>query len=289
MRNDEQSAQDIPRIIHGAEISARPSMMNYGKKLDVLVPFDRIGLKKKFEWLPWWGYLFVDSGAFSVSQKTAAIQLKEYIFFLKEYGHMINHYASLDVVGDGSQSLHNWRIMRKQGLYPIPVYHDGEPLEILEEYADNCSYIGLGAVAYKSSKSRQIFFDRVFSMYPDRTKVGFHGFGVFHLGYLQRYPWRSVDASSVSTCARFGRVFWNWQTVGISERMDNKNIRQWHSDYNEAELKKKFIEYGRDYEVAKKGDKFGVEQRTFFSLDWIEEYVKIPQTYNPTFSVTSLL
>lgn len=70
MRNDEQSVKDAPMIIHGgAPITSQKQMLKYGKKVSVLVPFDTISKNKEFVWQDWWDYLFVDSGAFSVSQK----------------------------------------------------------------------------------------------------------------------------------------------------------------------------------------------------------------------------
>jgi predicted TIM-barrel fold metal-dependent hydrolase len=182
--------------------------------------------------------------------------------------------------------------MRKEGLFPIPVYHDGEPWRILEEYVDNCSYIGLGAVAYKSNKARLLFFDRIFERFPNRTKVGFHGFGVLGWNILERYPWRSVDSSTISTLGRNGIIFFAdhlAQGLVISERADPGKKQKWHSDYNENEVRRMFKEFGRDYDLACKGNTEGGFERIFFSLDYIEKYVKIPNEFKPCVKISGLL
>jgi hypothetical protein len=291
LNNDEQSPKQKPLIIHGgAPITSQKQMQKYNKKIPVLIPFDMIPKNKKIEWQKWFNYLFIDSGAFSVSQNNASINLKKYINFIKDNEDKISNYASLDVVGDGETSLHNWKVMRKAGLLPIPVFHDGENFDILKEYTDNCSYIGLGAVAYKSNKSRVIFFDKVFSMFPDRTKVGFHGFGVMDLGLLQRYPWKSIDSSSVTTIARFGGIIIGNKLLklAISKRVNQESVRKWHSEYNEQYVKNEFIKYGRNYELAREGTQDGLFERQFFNLDTVNEYAKIPNVFNPILRVNTL-
>lgn len=292
MRNDEQSVDDEPMIIHGGGTINLQGLTRYRKKIPVLLPFDRINPKKELVWEPWWSYLFVDSGAFSISQKNASVNLDSYIRFLKEQGNKINHYAALDVVGDGEASLTNWRKMRKEGLYPIPVYHDGEPWRILEEYVNNCSYVGLGAVAYKSNKARLTFFDRIFEQFPDRTKVGFHGFGVFSFDLMKRYPWRSVDSSTLNVVCRNGSILFGGhfvKQISLSSKSDQKLKERWFSEFNEEQVRKMFDEFGLDYEKAKQGDAEGYVERTMFSLDYVEKFVKIPKKFNPSVKVSSLV
>lgn len=294
MRNDEQAITDKPLIIHGA-VANNNDMVYYGKNVSVLVPFDYYNLKtktKSVEWKSWWDYLFIDSGAFSVSQGNANIELKKYIQFIKDNENKINHYASLDVVNDGYQSLHNWKIMRKNGLFPIPVYHDGEPLDILKEYIDCCSYVGLGAVAYKSNKARIIFFDRVFNLFPNRDKVGFHGFGVMDMGMILRYPWRSVDSSTISTAARFGEIIYgkNLDRVTISKTANKiKESKNCNNGLREDMIRVEFRKYKRDYDIAREGTTKGILERLFFNMDTVAEYAKIPNEFNPKMRVSSLL
>jgi hypothetical protein len=293
MQNDQQSVKQKPLIIHGA-IANNNDIARYGKKVPVLVPFDYYNLKTKtkhIEWKDWWNYLFVDSGAFSVSQGNATIELKKYIKFIKDNEDKISNYASLDVVGDGETSLHNWKTMRKNGLFPIPVFHDGESLDILKEYTDNCSYVGLGAVAYKSNKSRMIFFDDIFSMFPDRNKVGFHGFGIMDLGMILRYPWKSTDSSTISTAARFGEIIYgkNLDRITISKKANNRKLnKNCNNGIKEDIIKNEFLKYGRNYVVASEGTTKGIIERTFFNIDTVNEHAKIPNVFNPILRVNTL-
>ena len=292
MRNDEQSIKDKPLIIHGA-IANNKDIVKYNKKIPVLVPFDFYNLKtrmKEIVWADWWNYLFVDSGAFSVSQGNASVELNKYIEFIKINKDKINHYASLDVVGDGKQSLKNWRIMRKKGLFPIPVFHDGESHDILREYInEGCTYIGLGAVAYKSNKARLLFFDKIFDMYYDRKKIGFHGFGVMDLGMMLRYPWRSIDSSTIATAARFGEIIYGkgLDRITISKRANITKERK-NRGVKEDTIKSKFKQYNRNYKLAIEGTSDGIIERIFFNMDSVAEYAKIPNEFNPKLRIISL-
>jgi hypothetical protein len=192
-------------------------------------------------------------------------------------------------VGDCKQSLKNWKIMRKAGLFPIPVFHDGESIDILKEYVNECSYIGLGAVAYKSNKARMLFFDKIFDMFYDRSKIGFHGFGVMDLGMIKRYPWRSVDSSTLATAARFGEIIYgkNLDRITISKRANIKKERK-NIGIKQEVIKTEFIRFGRNYELATKGDSDGITERIFFNLDTVAEYAKIPNEFNPKLRIISL-
>lgn len=292
MRNDQQSIEEKPVIIHGANLAFEKNMINYHKKIPVLVPFNFYGKNKSVDWKPWWSYLFMDSGAFSVSTNNAEVFLHDYIEFLFVNQDKIGHYAALDDIFSWEKSLENWRLMRKEGLFPIPVYHEGEPIKVLEEYVEDCTYIGLGNVSNANSKSRMVFFDKVFSMYPDRSKIGFHGFGVTSPSFLRRYPWKSVDSTTISTICRNGAVFLYdhlYTSVSISEKSRGDFIGRWKSELKEIEVKKIFDSFGRDYEKAKKSTKEGLLERMFFSLDYLEKYIIITDKFNPKIKLSSLL
>jgi hypothetical protein len=48
--------------------------------------------------------LMIDSGAFSAWNSGGSVDLKQYISFLKQHGHLLFSYASLDVLPAGKES-----------------------------------------------------------------------------------------------------------------------------------------------------------------------------------------
>ncbi len=143
--------------------------------------------------------LFIDSGAFSVFNRGATIEIQDYIDWIKE--NNFHPYANLDVIGDWKGSLANQEAMEAQDLEPIPCYHNGEPLELLERYVAEYEYIALGGMQSISvnKNARAEWLDVCFRIICDedgnpRTKV--HGFGMTSFSLMKRYPWYSVDSSS---------------------------------------------------------------------------------------------
>ena len=276
-------------IYYGASnFTQNKELGRFGKPLSVLEPFELIrknGIKKK----EWWDRYFLDSGAFSISQGGKPIDIQEYIDWLKIHEKEVDIYACFDVVGDGEASLFNWRRMKNEGLNPIPVFHDGEPFEILEEYAKHTNYIGLGAVAYKSTKARLLFFDRVFTMFPDNEKYKFHGFGVFGHDLLLRYPWESVDATSLSIWARLGGIYYpGIGCMGINPQVHPDRLR-WRKPLAD-EIMRGYIEgLGLNYEIAQGQDRAGILERILVSLHYFESLrEKVPKIFDPDFCSTPL-
>ena len=271
-------------IYHGGSgLTTQQRIEEYGAPVSVLQPYDVLA-KKGITRLSWWDKFFLDSGAFTISQKGGEINVYDYIAFVKEWEKEIDVYASLDVVGDGEASYRNWRIMLDAGLNPLPVFHDGEPLDILFEYAKVTNYIGLGAVAFKSTKRRMIFFDQVFSLFPDPSKVGFHGFGVMSEDLLLRYPWRSVDATTVLLFACNGAILYpGYGAIRINPNVSKKDLR-WKTDISE-EMVRAYIEgFGLSYEKACEQTMDGTFERIFVNLHCYEEVrKKVPTVFRPKF------
>jgi hypothetical protein len=139
--------------------------------------------------------IFVDSGAFSVFNKTKKIIHSEYIDFLKE--NNLKTYASLDVIGNGDSSYNNFMIEKKEGLNSIPCYHEGDDIDYLKKYIENSNYIGLGGMVKTNKDRLRKFLDSCFSI---RYKMGsdckFHGYGLNSKELLAMYPFYSVDATT---------------------------------------------------------------------------------------------
>lgn len=149
--------------------------------------------------------LFADSGAFSAHTLGSEITVNEYADWLKRWGHLFDHHANLDVLTDVKQSAANQRALERKGLAPVPVFHAGEDFKVLRRLADRHDYVALGGIArFKNMPVLVGWFDRCFSVCEG--KCGLHGFGMTRWELVQRYPWRSVDSSSIGSSYRYGTV-----------------------------------------------------------------------------------
>ena len=168
--------------------------------------------------------IFLDSGAFSAFSQGQPIDVNNYTRFLKRYQHLVDRYASLDVIPgtDGQrtadpgrreaaakQSYRNHQIMKDAGLSPIPVVHHDDRLCWLERYLkDGEPYIGLSPIK-RSLHDAIRFLDAAFGLMKDgsgRTTVKTHGFGVTTALLCKEYPWTSVDSATWLKAAGTGQI-----------------------------------------------------------------------------------
>jgi len=156
--------------------------------------------------------LFLDSGAFSAWSKNIEINLQDYIDYIKKVEHIVEVYATLDVIGNPEKTYENQLEMERQGLNPIITLHKGEDMKWLKLYLDRYDYIALGGIAggvtavdieTHLNKCWEIICDT-----PDRKpRCKVHGFGLTSLRLITRYPWYSVDSTSWVMTSRFGSVY----------------------------------------------------------------------------------
>lgn len=144
--------------------------------------------------------MILDSAAFSFyseGYRPTEYDLDSYATFILENEEYIDHYFNMDVIGDWKASQANLKYLQERhGLDPIPVYHSGEPIEILEKLVSHgYPVIGLGGLAIStlSDQERVCFLDMVFYRYPDQA---FHALGISKVQLLQSYPFFSSDSSS---------------------------------------------------------------------------------------------
>jgi len=156
-------------------------------------------------------HFFLDSGAHSANTLGIEIDIDEYMKFIADRSHVIDVYAGLDVIGDPVASAENQRIMEEAGFAPLPTYHFGEPVGVLEELAERYEFFCLGGVVGKSDAAKIIWLDdlyaRVLAKYRDTRRI--HMFGVGSEKILRRYPFYSADSSAGSLQA--GNKTWHMQ------------------------------------------------------------------------------
>lgn len=151
---------------------------------------------------------FVDSGAFSVHNSGASIDINKYMDFLKKYHPRLTLYASLDVIGDWKASAQNDFVMRENGLNPLATFHSGSPLHELDRMCREFDYIALGGLVPLALRRNVMveWLDKCWDVIKNHWPVKVHGYGVTSQFLLERYPFYSVDSSSsIMTCA-MGRV-----------------------------------------------------------------------------------
>ena len=135
--------------------------------------------------------------------------------------------VGLDVINNAKETWRNYRRMQKAGLTVLPTLHfipgtsgrsENNP-DLLDRYVDaGATHVGVGGVAKRGKINRSQFIDRLFDAYPDPSVMGFHGFGIVDPAIMLKYPWKSVDATSVHIQARYGGVYtsWGWVKIGLN-------------------------------------------------------------------------
>jgi hypothetical protein len=182
-------------------------------------------------------HLFLDSGAFSAKTQGITINIKEYIAFIKDNLDIIGVYANLDVIGDAKATYINQKIMEREGLKPIPVYHVGEDEKWLIKYLESgYSYIALGGMVKGSASSLKSWLDHTWENHlidpiTRLPKVKIHGFGLTSLTLMLRYPWYSVDSTSWVMTSRMGGIMlpiwenggWNYLKQPVKLAVSNQS------------------------------------------------------------------
>ena len=160
--------------------------------------------------------LLLDSGAFTAWTKGRPIDLKQYVEFIKRQEHLLTGYIALDVIPGvpgrlptedeakeaTERTLANLDLMRLAGLKPIPVFHEGEPLWVLDHYvSQGHDLIALGATASRGRPELVEWLLPLFERHPDQK---FHGLAMTQKRIIEFFPFYSVDSSSWLNFARYG-------------------------------------------------------------------------------------
>lgn len=169
--------------------------------------------------------LWLDSGAFSAWKRGVEIDLKEYIAYIKANAHLLHSYVNLDVIpgkpnqrrtqaqvdAAAKRSYANQQTMKRAGLTPIPVFHQGEDFSWLKRYMDDGEpYIGISPSGDLPVAQTRPWLDLAFTHVTDakgNPLVKTHGFGVASFDLLKRYPWYTCDATSWALAAAYGSIY----------------------------------------------------------------------------------
>lgn len=170
--------------------------------------------------VPGW---LVDCGAFTAWTKGRPVDLDQYIAFCqgleakKAAGLPLDGYLALDVIPGTyngpmptedecrwalGKSLENLARMRAAGLNPVPIYHEGEPMAVLDAYvAEGHDLIAIGATASRGKPEIVDWLKPIFNRHPGQA---FHGLAMTQRRCIEGFPFASVDSTTWLNFCRFG-------------------------------------------------------------------------------------
>lgn len=166
---------------------------------------------------------FLDSGAFTAFSQGKQVDIQAYAAFIKHHGRHITVAANLDVIGSWEGTKANQRQLEAMGCEVLPVFHHGEPWEVLEQYVKEYRYLALGGLVpiAKDRAKMTYFLNKAFSIIRDKTLI--HGFGVNATWAWRAYPFYSVDATSWLSGPRHRTAIeWNGESMNQSRKNGGK-------------------------------------------------------------------
>jgi hypothetical protein len=180
--------------------------------------------------------VFLDSGAYSAFSQGISVDLGAYCDYIHRNQDIIEFPSVLDAIGDADGTWRNQEAMEKRGVRPLPCFHYGEPIEVLQYYLTKYDYITIGGMVPISTPQLKIWLDRIWDEYltdDDGTpKVKVHGFGLTSLPLMFRYPWYSVDSSTWVQWAANGMILIPGKAgqVDVSNQSSRRKQRNQHMD-----------------------------------------------------------
>lgn len=142
----------------------------------------------------------LDSGAFSAWNSGKVIDFEA---LCTEAGNgRWDEAVCMDVIGNPEASLENARIMKARGLHVMPVFHFGEPWDILKAYKEEFNRVGLSCRFGEPMAYSMRWLEQCFARaYP----CPFHSFGWVQEKTLMALPFATADTASWHTGIRFGK------------------------------------------------------------------------------------
>jgi len=177
--------------------------------------------------------LWCDSGAFTYWQRglkgsdSTPITVETWAEFIVSNAATFDWFLALDEIGSAEGSIRNWTrllslVPRELHAKLVPVWHEGDPLEHLAEYAPARRLVGLGrtkgrAAGTAGAKATRAFYDLAFNEYPDGV---YHLLGNSNPDTVESYPARSFDSTTWERDSAYGNTHgWPWSAVTKETRM----------------------------------------------------------------------
>ena len=161
--------------------------------------------------------MMLDSGAYSAYNSGKSVDIDALIEEAKK--PVWNEAVGLDVIGDAEGSRKNARYMHSKGSRAFPVFHIGDPWDLLAEYCKNFEKVGLSCGFGEPVTESNAFYAECFArQWPHK----FHSFGWIVEEMLMRFPFHSADAS---TWALRPNAFGQWQSLNIQGSRVGQKIK----------------------------------------------------------------
>lgn len=191
--------------------------------------------------------LLIDSGAFTAATQGKKVDIGEYTAWLDERAGLINHAASLDVIGDevASARNHDWQKSRLGDRVDLlATWHLGSSLPELNRLCKENDYLAIGGcVPY--AKRPELLMKHLVQAHRVAREHGtrLHGLGITGRTAMFRLPWGSVDSSSWATAHRYGQLnvadrFQKIHAINYGQRQDladRRLIRDYGGDPERVE------------------------------------------------------
>lgn len=196
-------------------------LFTYAEKRDPVVALETIRKYENFT-------IIVDSGAFSVWNSGKTLQRDDLLQYYKTLHAYRNDliFINLDVIpGERGRKptkeeaelacrrgLDNYHYFKKNGINPLPVFHEGDNFDYLEVFKNETDYIAISP-ANDSSRQRRIrWLDMVYSNLKANYKT--HGLAATAQPLLERYPFYSVDSINWKASVMYGRgIYYDHETT----------------------------------------------------------------------------
>lgn len=169
--------------------------------------------------------LVIDNGEFSrwkSGRPTDGPAYYDWLRALDAAGIAWKWAAALDVIGDAKGTRENWRAAQRDhaDLLPrlVPVFHEGDPWDLLKEYEPAHRLVALGRTEGRGSKRKTFeWYDACFNRHPDMRP---HLLGNASPETIECVPALSFDASSWERNAAYSNAHgWPFNRCAKETRM----------------------------------------------------------------------
>ena len=145
--------------------------------------------------------MMLDSGAFAAWNSGRVVDLLELASAIGRLGWAES--VALDVIGDWRGSKANAIKHKALGSPAMPVFHIGDPWDLLDFYCKHWPKVGLSCRFGETHAESIQFYEGCFARaWPHR----FHSFGWTDARALLRFPFHSADSSTWKTVDMYGNI-----------------------------------------------------------------------------------